>query len=335
MEKIHPRDFDVLTLGEIRQLEMREIDFSLEGTWIHSCYLQLIAELKLHGIRIKPKVWVSDEWFSPDGSLGFAIPFYLFHPKLVRIHRMQGGGPEGFSPDTAIKIMRHECAHVLDNVYGLRRLRKRAKIFGRIGVPYPSAYRPIAESDQFVNHLPGHYAQAHPEEDWAETFAVWLGEANWRENYRGKGAEMKLLYVDELMKSLRGKAPIHRRCQRVDNLERSRMTIQEWYQAKGITPRQHDFFLADTEAMFSRVKGERALSKEIKKQKQRILSRVMERGRIDQYLAQALLEEFEKCSQKSRIKVKALSEKKQLQIADLLVARSREFQIKGLDRILM
>ncbi len=73
----------------------------------------------------------------------------------------------------------------------------------------PSTYRPRPYSRSFVTHHDDWYAQAHPDEDFAETFAVWLTPGlDWRARYAGWKALEKLEYVDELMKSLAGQPPL-------------------------------------------------------------------------------------------------------------------------------
>ena len=75
-----------------------------------------------------------------------------------------------------------------------------AGLFGRSSTRYPSYYRPDPASRSFVQHLRLWYAQSHPDEDFAETFAVWLTpRSNWRKRYAGWPALKKLQYVDELM----------------------------------------------------------------------------------------------------------------------------------------
>ena len=74
----------------------------------------------------------------------------------------------------------------------------------------PDTYRPRPFSRSYVVHLEDWYAQSHPDEDFAETFAVWLTpELDWRKDYAGWPALRKLEYVDELMRSLAGKPPVH------------------------------------------------------------------------------------------------------------------------------
>ena len=85
------------------------------------------------------------------------------------------------------------------------------EVFGNRDVEYqPETYRPRPYSKSFVRHLPNWYAQAHPDEDFAETFAVWLAlpVEEWRSQYRGWKALKKLEYVDAMMGYARSHPPV-------------------------------------------------------------------------------------------------------------------------------
>jgi hypothetical protein len=144
----------------------------------------------------------------PDGVPGFSIPFFLAHPRLARLELHQLLEVEGGTREECMKILRHETGHAIENAYRLRRRRKRRELFGSTSEPYPDSYTPRPYSKSFVIHLERGYAQSHPDEDFAETFAVWLDPASdWRERYAGWRALEKLEYVDELMAELAGKEP--------------------------------------------------------------------------------------------------------------------------------
>ena len=97
-------------------------------------------------------------------------------------------------------IMRHECGHAIQHGYQLQRRREWQRLFGKSSTKYPEAYRPNPASKRYVQHLRRWYAQSHPDEDFAETFAVWLRpRSDWRRRYEGWPALQKLEYVDELM----------------------------------------------------------------------------------------------------------------------------------------
>ena len=116
---------------------------------------------------------------------GVAIPFYLAHPRLEQLERAQMLEVEGGTPDWCMKILRHEAGHAIDNAYKLRQRRRRQQVFGPSYMQYPKYYTPKPYSKSFVLHLDSWYAQSHPDEDFAETFAVWLNpDSDWRDALR-------------------------------------------------------------------------------------------------------------------------------------------------------
>ena len=136
---------------------------------------------------------------------GIAIPFYLAHPRLRRLELTQVLEIEGGTREWCMMILRHEAGHAIENAYRLRQRPKRQALFGKSSEPYPDSYAPKPYSRSFVVHLDSWYAQSHPDEDFAETFAVWLTPgSNWRERYAGWPALRKLEYVDELMRGIAG-----------------------------------------------------------------------------------------------------------------------------------
>lgn len=210
-----------------------DLGLTLEGTWLEDCVDQLESELEARGIPLKPTVWLADEWFAPSGTIGFAIPFFLAHPRLMRLERSRILEVEGGTPAECMRIMRHEMGHVLQHAYGLNRRRRWQELFGKSSIRYPSYYRPNPTSRRYVQHLRLWYAQAHPDEDFAETFAVWLRpRSNWRARYADWPALRKLEYVDELMADLADGRPVLRSRARVDPLTRDRRTLGEYYEHK-------------------------------------------------------------------------------------------------------
>jgi hypothetical protein len=212
---------------------MKDLKVTLRGTWIADCLRELNGELKAQGIRIKPHAWISDEWFSPENIPGIAIPFYLTHPRLMRLERKMIIEVEGGTHADCMRILRHEAGHVVQHAYQLHRRRRWRQLFGRSSTRYPSYYRPNPASRNFVQHLRLWYAQSHPDEDFAETFAVWLTpRSNWRKRYEGWPALKKLQYVDELMAEIAGQRPLRTRRSEVDPLRRLRKTLGEHYKRK-------------------------------------------------------------------------------------------------------
>ena len=214
-------------------LRLKDLDLSVEGTWLEKRLAELHDEMSKRGLRALPHAWISDEWFSPENTPGIAFPFYLAHPRLMRLERKMLIEVEGGTRAECMRILRHEAGHVIQHAYGLHRRRKWQKLFGHSSTRYPSYYRPNPASRNFVQHLRLWYAQSHPDEDFAETFAVWLTpRSNWRKRYAGWPALRKLEYVDALMQEIAGRKPLPMPRKKVDPLSRLSITLAEHYKKK-------------------------------------------------------------------------------------------------------
>ena len=170
-------------MSDEQLLDMRicDLKLSIRGTPLEKRIEQLNAELAHRGLKFRPHCWLSDDWFSPDGIPGIAIPFYLAHPRLIRLERKQLLEVEGGTHDWCMKILRHEAGHAIDNAYRLRRKKRYRELFGPASQPYPQYYNPKPFSKSYVLHLDMWYAQSHPVEYFAETFAIWLKpRSRWR-----------------------------------------------------------------------------------------------------------------------------------------------------------
>jgi hypothetical protein len=193
------------TLSDEQLLSLRfcDLQLTIEGTELEPAIERLYRELATRGIRFRPHCWLAQEWFSPDGIPGIAIPFYLAHPRLMSLERRFMREVEGGNRNWLMRILRHEAGHAIDSAYRLRRRRQWREVFGPASLPYPDTYRPRPGSRRFVQHLGAWYAQAHPTEDFAETFAVWLKpNSPWRRDYTGWPAFAKLEYIDGLAAEL-------------------------------------------------------------------------------------------------------------------------------------
>jgi hypothetical protein len=194
---------------------------------------ELHDELDQRGLRIRPHAWISNEWFSPDDSTGIAIPFYLAHPRLMRLERKMMIDVEGGTVPECMRILRHEAGHVMQVAHQLQRHRRWRQMFGRSSIRYPDYYRPDPGSRRYVQHLPLWYAQSHPDEDFAETFAVWLRpRSHWRARYAGWPALKKLEYVDELMAEIATQKPMLTGREVVDPISQLTETLEEHYRKK-------------------------------------------------------------------------------------------------------
>lgn len=194
---------------------------------------RLYGELADKGLRFKPHGWLSTEWFSPDGVPGIAVPFYLAHRRLMRLEEKRMLQAEGAGESSCMRILRHEAGHAICSAYRLHRRKRWREAFGRFSDPYPEVYTPRPASRHFVTHLPAWYAQAHPAEDFAETFAVWLAPSSrWRSQYDGWPAMRKLEAVDAMMQQIAGEsAPVQTR-RRPELLSQLRTTLGEHYRQR-------------------------------------------------------------------------------------------------------
>lgn len=210
-----------------------DLGLTLAGSKFEKELNLLYRELELRGFAFSPHCWLSDCWFCPDGVPGFAVPFYMAHPRLMRLEKAYMLEVDGSTEDTRMKLMRHETAHALANAYRLHLKQTWRRRFGRASKAYPESYLPRPYSRNYVLHLDNWYAQSHPAEDWAETFAVWLDpNSRWREKYRDWPAIKKLNYVDTLMKEIIGHTPPVRSKKQIDSITTLRITLREYFAEK-------------------------------------------------------------------------------------------------------
>lgn len=252
--RITTTELERLAEDELLDVRMCDLDVRIEGTRLQRRIDQLHKELEMRKIKFRPHFWFSDEWFTPDGVVGTAIPFYLAHPRLMRLERKQMLEVEGGTQDWCMRILRHETGHTIDNAYRLRRRQRWRELFGRASQPYPQFYRPKPYSKRFVLHLDMWYAQSHPAEDFAETFAVWLKPRSaWRSRYRGWPALRKLEYVDDVIREVHNQKPKVTSRERVGSLRTIRKTLREHYRQKRAYYRVDypDFYDRDLQRLFA------------------------------------------------------------------------------------
>lgn len=218
---------------KLLDLRICDLGVTIEGSVLEGRIAEVTRELHARGLTFEPHFWLSAEWFSPDGVPGVAIPFYLAHPRLERLERSQMLEVEGGTPVWCLKILRHEVGHAIDNAYKLRLRRRRQQLFGPSYMHYPEYYTPKPYSKSYVLHLDSWYAQSHPDEDFAETFAVWLTpDSDWRSRYADWPALKKLEYMDALMADVAGKTPLVRTRRKVEPLNNIRKTLRSHYMRK-------------------------------------------------------------------------------------------------------
>src|SRR5438477_6408464 len=190
---------------------IRDLHLAIDQTPLAPVLDEFREELRAKRItRLAPQFHLSTEWGVPFGTVVIGIPFYLARPELTELHGEEVGHVEGLSQADILRYLRHEMGHVVNYAYKLYDEEEWVKLFGSITQPYVEDYRPQPFSRRFVRHLPGWYAQKHPDEDWAETFAVWLTPGlDWRSEYaKWPRALMKLNYCDAVVKRLVDAVPL-------------------------------------------------------------------------------------------------------------------------------
>lgn len=256
---------------------------------------QLLIKKKIYW---KPHYWLSNEWFSPDGVGGIAIPFVLANPKLIELEKDYLGFCEGEDPNDFFKLLCHETGHALDNAFRLRKKKYRQALFGKTSKSYPRSYKPNPTSTDFVFFLDDHYAQAHPDEDWAETFAVWLTSKTWRKDYQGTTALFKLLYIDKLMEELKENPFYKNSIKRVEDYKQDHRTLKNYFikKRRGLKLERELFSKHIIECGFSATSGRRAAVQFIQRKETKLIDSLHIATGVDRWsLRKCLRDVVETC----------------------------------------
>jgi hypothetical protein len=305
-------------------LRFCDLRLSLARSHLQEAISRLHDELAAKHIRFRPHVWLSEEWFSPDGIPGIAIPFYLAHPRLQRLERRFMHEVEGGNDKWLMRILRHETGHAIDTAFALRRRKAWRETFGMASRRYPTRYSPRPASRRFVLHLGHWYAQSHPTEDFAETFAVWLPpRSRWRSQYAGWPAHDKLAFVDATMRELEGQRAVTLNRDVIEPLSENTRTLREHYRRK---QRRYEFDAVQTyDRRLLRVFGRAddhprgvpagRFLREVKPQVQRLLIR---RARMHPYLVQHVLRTATQRARRMNLRLKHAQRKTKREVVVML-----------------
>jgi hypothetical protein len=189
-------------------MRIRDLKLQIPGSPVEPLIQRLYDELDSKGISFHPPCYFTDEWLCPDKTPIIGIPFYLAHRRLKQLEKRMMFEVEGGTDRSCMKLLRHECGHALNYAYALYKRTRWRQLFGHFSAPYSNSYDAQPYSRRFVIHLEDNYAQSHPDEDFAETFAVWLApNSSWETKYRGWPVIRKLRYIDGVAKKIGGRAP--------------------------------------------------------------------------------------------------------------------------------
>lgn len=205
---VHTIDWEKASDEDILNSRVKDLGLQIPGSALEPFVERLYEELDARGIGFHPPCYLADEWLCPDKTPIIGIPFWLAQRRLKAIEQRMMFEVEGGADDVCMKLLRHECGHALNYAFELFKKTRWRELFGPFTANYSASYYYQPYSKRYVIHLQDSYAQSHPDEDFAETFAVWLApESKWEEKYRGWPAVNKLRYVDGLMKRIGRQGP--------------------------------------------------------------------------------------------------------------------------------
>ena len=216
---------------EARQLlpvPIRQLGMSLEASPVAPLVKRLYSELEFHGLRhFRPLCYLSDEWGSPSGEPVIGIPFYLGDERILHL---EDAANDVEGEREIMMYLRHEAGHAFNHAYELYRTDDWRTLFGSSRRPYRDDYPFIPFSRDYVRHIAGWYAQKHPDEDFAETFAVWLDpDSDWRRRYDGWGAMQKLGYVERVAREVSDVEPPRAEGETDITVDEMEQTVEEMF----------------------------------------------------------------------------------------------------------
>ena len=216
---------------ELLRKPIKDLGLKLEGSAVEKYVRKLYRELEAKRLsHFRPACYLTDEWGCPSGEPIIGIPFYLADPKLAALEKAMNDLED---EREILMYLRHEAGHAFNYAYELYRTEEWRNLFGPFRRPYRDDYRPVPFSRRFVRHIAGWYAQKHPDEDFAETFAVWLTpRSGWKKKYSGWDAIHKLRYVEKTARAVRDREPARAVGSTDLTVEEMETTIEEFYRQK-------------------------------------------------------------------------------------------------------
>ncbi len=213
-----------------------ELKLDIDNSIVSTLTARLYKELNKASLaNFRPRVYIGDDWFCPENSMLISIPFFLLSPELQSIEKQQIGFIEGGTKAEAMRLLRHEAGHCFFHAYQFSKSLECRRVFGSFKKKYnPDSYRRNPLSKDYVINLQDSYAQSHPEEDFAETFAVFINpRSHWRERYkRWPLALKKLQLMGELIANHRTKKPLIAPGRPLSEAKVLRRTLKRHYQQR-------------------------------------------------------------------------------------------------------
>jgi hypothetical protein len=327
---MHSFDTAPPEVQEILQRPICELGLKLEGSPLEKPVQQLYHELERKGLeKFHPLIYLSDEWGCPSGEPVIGVPFYLADPRLSELERQVNDLED---EREILMYLRHEAGHAFNYAYKLHRTPEWRELFGSFRRPYREQYKPVAFSRRYVRHMAGWYAQKHPDEDFAETFAVWMTPgAKWREKYRHWPALQKLEYVDRIGHEVAALDPLKKRGRPDVTVDDMTITLAEFYQRmleEEVSP--EDVAVdADLIDIFE-ARGEDAAADFVREHRKLILDKVTYWTGVRRPLAKKLLESIEERLRTLGLKVDRAREKELIaELSSYMTALAMNYLLRG------
>ena len=307
---------------EVQQLlpmRIRDLGMSLESSPVSELVSNLYAELEAKGLTcFRPHCYLSDEWGSPSGEPVIGIPFYLGDRRVAHLEDMIN---DIESEREIMMYLRHEAGHAFSHAYELYKTEEYQALFGNVRRPYRQDYPFVPFSRDFVRHIPGWYAQKHPDEDFAETFAVWIDpHSHWQSRYAGWGAMRKLQYVDRIARAF-GDVPPFREGETDITVDEMDQTVEEMLREYHVdeTPLIADIsFDTDLVEIFSQTgKDTRPAGDMLREHRRDIVDKVHKWMGVRRTLTRALVHAIER--RLDELQLVAVRERSRQQIVELTV----------------
>ena len=323
---------------ELLNTRISDLGLEVEGSPVEPFVHRMHREMDTKGFLFKPQIYLTDGWGCPDRTPVIGIPFYLADRRLARLEQEQTGEVE--DARTVMMLIRHEAGHALNYAYKLWERTSWKEMFGLFTKPYRDVFRPDRFSRHFVRHIASYpygrtYAQKHPDEDFSETFAVWLTpRSGWRTRYRHWPVIRKLRYVDRLMRDIKRTKPLTLRRRVVRPVEKMNILLADHYGKKSEVFRRSARGYVDDKLreVFPPVRGRVLLSAEnlFRRNRSELMNRIIRWSELDDGEVETILKKLESRAESLGLYYRRSAEgEKIMDIVALAVALAMDYAYTG------
>jgi hypothetical protein len=230
---------------ELLLTPLNRLGLCLESSLLAEPVRLAMTDLRRAGIKkLQPYFYLSTGYGTVASTTSISLGFYDCSLPLHQLNYEARGFEYTFTDQ--VDLVRHELGHAFSYAYKLYRRSDFREVFnvrGNYFNTYPATNRYVERANpwsrDFVNPGGDYYAQKHPDDDFAETFCVWLRPRyNWRRAYqRYPGALRKLEFVDFIVHELRREAPlIDQAPYPFEPLDECQLTVRQFFKVGSTRP---------------------------------------------------------------------------------------------------